>query len=141
MQANLLCIEITEQLALTNTQSNLATLETLKKLGAAVSLDDFGVGYSSLGYIKKFGPRSLKLDRSLITDVTTNLEDAVIVRAVVAMSKQLGIQVVAEGVESDEARLFLRDIGCDHAQGYFFARPRDDKAFLKWLETNPPLAV
>ena len=133
LEPGLLCIEMTEQLALTNTQSNIAVLQGIKQLGAMISLDDFGVGYSSLSYIKQFGPHSLKIDRSLITDVTNSLDDAVIVRAVIAMSKQLRIRVVAEGVETNAAHVFLREIGCEDAQGYFFARPCDAATFLKWM--------
>ena len=135
---SLLCIEITEQLALTNTKSNIEILKAIKAIGATISLDDFGVGYSSLSYIKQFGPHSLKIDRSLITEVTTNVDDAVIVRAVVAMSKQLRIRVVAEGVETSEAQLFLRDIGCEDAQGYFFSRPCDAATFMAWLAPQSP---
>ena len=137
LSPDLLCIEITEALVLNNTQSNLSILDAIKALGVSISIDDFGVGYSSLSYIKRFGPRSLKIDRSFITDVTKNPDDAVIVKAVIAMSKQLHIRVVAEGVETGAAHVFLREIGCEDAQGYFFARPCDAPSFLGWLNAQP----
>ena len=133
---HLLCIEITEQMALTHTQEHLAVLDDIKALGATIALDDFGVGYSSLSYIKRFGPRSLKIDRSFITDVTTDADDAAIVKAVLAMSKQLRIRVVAEGVETETVHQFLQQVGCEEAQGYYFARPCDGSQFLSWLIAN-----
>ena len=136
LSPHFLCIEITEQLVLTHTQEHLAVLDAIRALGVTISLDDFGVGYSSLSYIKRFGPRSLKIDRSFITDVTNNPDDAAIVKAVIAMSKQLHIRVVAEGVETDATHLFLREIGCEDAQGYFFARPCDATSFMQWLTTH-----
>ena len=132
----LLCIEITEQLVLTNTQEHLAVLRAIKALGVTISLDDFGVGYSSLSYIKRFGPRCLKIDRSLIADVTTDSDDAAIVKAVIAMSKQLRLSVVAEGVETEAAHQFLREIGCEEAQGYYFSRPISAGEFASWLAIN-----
>ena len=130
-----LSIEITEQLVLTHTQEHLAVLDAIRALGVTIALDDFGVGYSSLSYIKRFGPRSLKIDRSFIADVTNNPDDAAIVKAVIAMSKQLHIRVVAEGVETDATHRFLREIGCEDAQGYFFSRPCDATSFFHWLST------
>ncbi len=136
LSSRYLCIEITEQLVLTHTQEHLAVLDAIRALGVTISLDDFGVGYSSLSYIKRFGPRSLKIDRSFITDVTNNPDDAAIVKAVIAMSKQLQIRVVAEGVETGATYSFLREIGCEDAQGYFFSRPCDASTFMTWLIAN-----
>ena len=133
---DLLCIEITEQLVLTHSHEHLAVLDAIKALGVMISLDDFGVGYSSLSYIKRFGPRCLKIDRSFITDVTTDPDNAAIVKAVVAMSKQLRLSVVAEGVETEAVHQFLREIDCEEAQGYYFSRPIGADEFIAWLSAN-----
>jgi EAL domain-containing protein (putative c-di-GMP-specific phosphodiesterase class I) len=95
----------------------------LKKLGIRISVDDFGTGYSSLAYVKRFPIDVLKIDRSFITDVTTNPTDAAITGAIIDMAHSMDVRVVAEGVETAEQLDFLRQRGCDEIQGYYFARP------------------
>lgn len=135
----LLCVEITEDLVLHHSDDNLTALASLKAMGVTIAIDDFGVGYSSLSYIKRFSPRSLKIDQSFIFDVECDPENAVIVRAIIAMSQQLHIRVVAEGVETEASRRFLVDAGCEEAQGYFYARPCSGEQFMAWLATQDPV--
>lgn len=134
LDPGLLCLEITEQNVLEDSGYNLAVIDNLKALGVSIAVDDFGVGYSSLTYLKRFAPDSLKIDQSFVRDVEDDTEDAAIVSAVIAMAKRLHIRVVAEGVENDSQRAFLTAEGCDEAQGFLFARPCSATDFRAWLE-------
>ncbi|HET8850284.1 MAG TPA: EAL domain-containing protein [Marinobacter sp.] len=116
-------IELTEEIFIQNIEHNLNQLSRLHQLGVHLAIDDFGVGYSSLGYLRDFPVDVLKIDRSFITDVTTRHDDAVITRAVIHLAHTLGVQVVAEGVETEDQLAFLRDNGCNLAQGYLISRP------------------
>jgi EAL domain-containing protein (putative c-di-GMP-specific phosphodiesterase class I) len=103
-------------------------------LGIGIAIDDFGTGYSSLSYLKRFPVDTLKLDRSFVTGLPINTEDASITRAVITMAHSLGQKVVAEGVETEAQRAFLAEQGCDEMQGYLFSRPRpaaECEVFLK----------
>ena len=133
-------LELTESLLMVNTEESLRTLEFLKSLGLALSIDDFGTGYSSLAYLKRFPIDALKIDRSFIDEITTDVDDATITRAVIGMAHNLGLKVVAEGVETPEQLAFLSDNACDEAQGYYFARPQPPGEILKWLRADRPLA-
>ena len=133
LDPSLLCLEITEQHVLHDTEHNLAVIERLKALGVNIALDDFGIGYSSLSYLKRFAPQSLKIDRSFVRDVAHDSDDAAIVSAVIAMAKRLKIQVVAEGVETEAQRAFLLEEHCELAQGYLFSRPLPAPEFRAWL--------
>ncbi|MEX2474120.1 putative bifunctional diguanylate cyclase/phosphodiesterase [Marinobacter sp.] len=116
-------VELTEEIFIQNIEHNLDQLSKLHKLGVHLAIDDFGVGYSSLGYLRDFPVDLLKIDRSFITDVTERHDDAVITRAVINLAHNLGIQVVAEGVETMEQMVFLKNHRCDFAQGYLISRP------------------
>lgn len=121
--ASRLEVELTEEIFIQNIEHNLDQLTKLHKLGVHLAIDDFGVGYSSLGYLRDFPVDLLKIDRSFITDVTERHDDAVITRAVINLAHNLGIQVVAEGVESREQLTFLKNHRCDLIQGYLISRP------------------
>lgn len=130
-----LCVEITEQSQLADTEQTRATLAALKSLGVLVAIDDFGTGYSSLGYISRLKPDELKVDKSLVTDVDTDLERAGLVVAALAMARSLHLLVVAEGVETEAEQAFLQAHGCDMAQGFLHARPIPAPEFEAWLAT------
>ncbi|MDL0430844.1 EAL domain-containing protein [Marinobacter sp. TBZ242] len=123
VSADRLEVELTEEIFIQNIEHNLNQLTKLHKLGVHLAIDDFGVGYSSLGYLRDFPVDLLKIDRSFITEVTRRHDDAVITRAVINLAHNLGIQVVAEGVETPEQLNFLKNHRCDLIQGYLISRP------------------
>jgi diguanylate cyclase (GGDEF)-like protein/PAS domain S-box-containing protein len=123
MPAGQLCLEVTESVLMTDTEDNLAQLIRLKALGVHLAIDDFGTGYSSLAYLRRFPVDILKIDRSFVERLGADDDDAALVRTIVQLGQSLGMVTVAEGVEADEQRTALQRIGCDLAQGYYFARP------------------
>jgi diguanylate cyclase (GGDEF)-like protein/PAS domain S-box-containing protein len=118
-----LTIEITERILMDSDSAISKKLINFQSLGMDVALDDFGMGYSSLSYIKKFDIDYLKIDKSFVRNITTSINDKVLCEAIVAMAHKLGIKVVAEGIETEGQRRCLKDIGCDYGQGYLFSRP------------------
>ncbi|MBL8428848.1 MAG: EAL domain-containing protein [Dechloromonas sp.] len=127
-------LEITESTAMENPEMTLSILDQLAAMGIVLAIDDFGTGYSSLAYLKHLPIKRLKLDRSFVTDIETDVNDAAICAATIALGHSLGLELVAEGVETDEQRAFLANLGCDMLQGYFFSRPmpfEDTVAYLK----------
>ncbi|HUQ74372.1 MAG TPA: EAL domain-containing protein [Burkholderiales bacterium] len=125
-----LTVEITESLLMENAQGSRKMLAELKTAhGVRVALDDFGTGYSSLSYLKQFPLDVLKIDRSFVRDVTTDSDDAAIVRAMIGLAHNLDLTLTAEGVETPEQLAFLREHGCDTAQGYLFSKPIPADAF------------
>ena len=116
-------LELTESILMNPTDDNLATLKAFKAMGARVAIDDFGTGYSSLGYLQRFPLDVLKIDRSFVMDLPASTNSAAIVGAILTLGHGLGLEVVAEGVETAEQMAFLRDHGCDEGQGYYFSRP------------------
>lgn len=121
--ADQLEIELTEEIFIRNLERNRNQLNRLRGLGVQLAIDDFGVGYSSLGYLRDFPVDLLKIDRSFITEVTERYDDAVITRAVINLAHNLGIQVIAEGVETEAQLNFLRNHRCNMAQGYLISHP------------------
>jgi EAL domain-containing protein (putative c-di-GMP-specific phosphodiesterase class I) len=126
-----LCLEITENVAMKNVSYIMDTIHKLKEMGVQISIDDFGTGYSSLSYLKRFAVHTLKIDKSFIRDVTTDEDNRAIVTALIAMSRQLKIKTLAEGVETKEQLHFLAEKGCDHIQGYIFSRPVPPDDFIQ----------
>jgi len=116
-------IEITESTVMRDTDEATSVLRSLKALGVALSIDDFGTGYSSLSYLKRFPIDVLKIDRSFVSDVTADPNDAAIACAIIALAHTLNLEAVAEGVETAEQAAFLRENGCDEIQGYYFSPP------------------
>jgi len=116
-------LELTESLLLDNVADSINTMHALRALGIRFSMDDFGTGYSSLTYIKRLPIDQLKIDQSFIRDLTVDHDDEVIVRAIIAMAHSLKLDVIAEGVETEEHHHFLLQHGCRAFQGYFFGRP------------------
>ena len=119
----LLELEITESALVHDADAVTAILQRVRDLGVALSVDDFGTGYSSLAYIRRFPVSSLKLDRSFVTDLGAQPESRAIVRAVLSLARDLHLETIAEGVETEDQRDRLRELGCDILQGYLFARP------------------
>jgi len=127
-------LELTEGLLLDNAETVIAHMTTLKSHGVGFSLDDFGTGYSSLSYLKRLPLDQLKIDRSFVREVLSDANDAAIVRTVVALGRSLGMEVVAEGVETLAQRDFLAEAGCRIYQGYLFSRPLPAAQFEEFLK-------
>ncbi|HKO89108.1 MAG TPA: EAL domain-containing protein [Burkholderiales bacterium] len=123
LSPSMLELEITESALVHDTEANLDTLHMLKSIGLRLALDDFGIGYSSLAYLKRFPIDKIKIDQSFIRDIPGDADDVAITRAMISMSKDLALRVVAEGVETEEQLAFLRQRGCDEAQGYLLCPP------------------
>jgi diguanylate cyclase (GGDEF)-like protein/PAS domain S-box-containing protein len=121
--AEQLTLEVTESVIMEDPQRALSVATALRALGINISIDDFGIGYSSLGYLKKLPARELKIDRSFVMEMDRNLDDATIVRSTIELAHNLGLRVVAEGVEREEIWQSLKEQGCDTGQGYLFSRP------------------
>ena len=123
INANCLKLELTESLLLENIEAIIATMTELQKTGVQFSLDDFGTGYSSLQYLKRLPLDQLKIDQSFVRDITFDASDRAIVRTIIAMAQSLNLDVIAEGVETEEQRQLLLSTGCSHFQGYLFSKP------------------
>ncbi|MCC6715065.1 MAG: EAL domain-containing protein [Gammaproteobacteria bacterium] len=127
-------VEITESVLMEDTDATVATLQRLKELGVSIAIDDFGTGYSSLNYLKRFPIDTLKIDRSFVSDIPYDQDDAVITRAIIGLAHNLRRTVIAEGVETHEQVRFLRENRCDEAQGYLFSAPISTMHMTGYLE-------
>ena len=133
LDSSLLELELTEGTLMDNALATLATLEQLRGIGVLLSIDDFGTGYSSMSYLKRFEVRALKIDKSFISGLPQDSENAAITRAIIAMAHGLKMIVVAEGVETPEQFDLLKQYGCDMAQGYLLGRPAPQEAISQML--------
>jgi diguanylate cyclase (GGDEF)-like protein len=131
-----LALEITESSMMANPARALATLEKLNDIGVQIAIDDFGTGFSSLSYLKQLPVDKLKIDKSFVMQMNEDDNDAMIVRSTIDLAHNLGLEVVAEGVESEEALALLRILDCDAAQGYHISRPLSAAALEDWLESS-----
>jgi EAL domain-containing protein (putative c-di-GMP-specific phosphodiesterase class I) len=135
LPASCLELEITESVIVQRSEEVIARFAALDAMGVRIAIDDFGTGYSSLSYLKRFAIHQLKIDQSFVRDISSDPDDAAIVSAIIAISHSLGLQVLAEGVETAEQLAFLRSLGCDCAQGYYFSRPVPAEEFTRLLES------
>ena len=131
-------LELTEGVAMENPPAAIAVMDELHARGVRLSIDDFGTGYSSLSYLKRFKVYKLKIDQSFVRDLSSNPEDEAIVDAIIGLSASLGLQTIAEGVETSEQLALLRRKGCDEVQGYFFARPMPAGEFEAFVSAYSP---
>ncbi|HNV85496.1 MAG TPA: EAL domain-containing protein [Candidatus Omnitrophota bacterium] len=129
-------LEITESSVMHNPEYAVSILQKLKDMGILLSVDDFGTGYSSLSYLKRFPIDVLKVDRSFVQNITTDLNDAAITTAIIGMAHSLDLQAVAEGVETEEQLNFLRSLSCDAVQGFLYSRPLPAVEFSETLRKN-----
>jgi diguanylate cyclase (GGDEF)-like protein/PAS domain S-box-containing protein len=127
-------LEITESIIMQDVDATIITLNKLKDLGIRLSVDDFGTGYSSLNYLKRFPIDALKIDRSFVTDITTSRDGSSVVSAIIALAHSLNLEVIAEGVETEEQLEFLREKGCDLVQGFYFSKPLPYKEIKRLLK-------
>ena len=133
----LLVCEITESTIMGDPQRIMDTLTRIRDLGVTFAIDDFGVGYSSLSYLKKLPVASIKIDKSFVQNIDTDRDNAVIVRSIIDLGHNLGLKVIAEGVETPQAVEILKSYGCDEGQGYLFGRPLTADAMTHYLEAPP----
>ncbi|OIQ66548.1 phytochrome-like protein cph2 [mine drainage metagenome] len=123
LAASYLELELTESFFMQDAERINVAITALKSLGVALAIDDFGTGYSSLSYLKRFPVNHLKIDKSFVQEIDINPDDAAIVRAIITLGHELGLKVVAEGVETQANYEFLQQHHCDEIQGYYFSRP------------------
>jgi len=131
-------LEITETIALDDIEYTVSTIQELRKIGVNFSLDDFGTGYSSMNYLKRLPVSNLKIDKSFLNTVMMDKSDQKIIQTIINLARNLDLLVIAEGVESFEQEIFLKEANCDKAQGYLYSKavPKEKAIlFLKSLET------
>jgi EAL domain-containing protein (putative c-di-GMP-specific phosphodiesterase class I) len=141
LPADVLELEITESTIMADPMRALAVLERLSQLGVRLAIDDFGTGYSSLGYLKRLPVDEIKIDKSFVLNMSGDENDAAIVRSTIDLGRNLGLEVVAEGVESAEVWDRLADLGCNVAQGYFLSRPKPADELAAWMADSKAAAM
>lgn len=136
LPAQSLELELTESMIMGNPQESVSILSKLKALGLTIAVDDFGTGYSSLSYLKRFPIDTLKIDREFVRDITNDPDDAAITSAIIALAHSLELNVVAEGVETQEQLNFLAMQGCDQVQGFLLSKPLNAEDCLTLLKNQ-----
>ena len=129
-------LELTETIFVDNASDNVRVLRRLADLGVSLAIDDFGTGHSSLSYLSNFSPRTLKIDRSFLSEAEDGSDNVVIARAIIALGHGMGLNVVAEGVETEAQADFLRGYGCDQMQGFLLSRPQPAERMEQWLRAR-----
>jgi len=123
IKAGMLELELTESCLMDDPEASIQLMQNIKELGLCLAMDDFGTGYSSLSYLKRFAMDTLKIDRSFVKDLPDDEQDVAIATTIIAMARNLGLKVLAEGAETIEQAHFLQQHGCDEIQGYYFSKP------------------
>ena len=131
-------LELTESLVLDNVEDTIEKMSAIKLLGVLFSMDDFGTGYSSLSYLTRLPLDQLKIDRAFVTQLPDNKSDAIIAQTIVTMGRSLGLNVIAEGVETEAQQEFLETHGCHASQGFLFSRPIPVDEFEQFLQQSLP---
>jgi EAL domain-containing protein (putative c-di-GMP-specific phosphodiesterase class I) len=134
LESRYLELELTESMVMKDPKITTSSLSVLKEMGVSIAVDDFGTGYSSLAYLKKYSLDVLKIDRSFVRDIATDPDDAAIVGAIIAMAKSLDMNVIGDGIETQEQLESLKQNGCDVVQAYLMGKPApadEGEAFLK----------
>jgi EAL domain-containing protein (putative c-di-GMP-specific phosphodiesterase class I) len=131
-------LEITESLLLRDEEPVWAELSELRAHGLRVAIDDFGTGFSSLSYLQQMPADVLKIDRSFTETVASSRRQRLLVEGIIRLAGTLGLDIIAEGVETEAVRTILLDMGCSSGQGYLFSRPLRDPDALRWLRGDPP---
>ncbi|HWB44875.1 MAG TPA: EAL domain-containing protein [Hyphomicrobiaceae bacterium] len=129
-------LELTESMLMEDVEANLGVMKRLRALGVQISIDDFGTGYSSMSYLKRFPITTLKIDRSFVSDLPNDRENAAITEAIIALAHALDLKTVAEGVETQAQAQELSEAGCDYLQGYLFSEPLPADAFIAWWKSS-----
>jgi predicted signal transduction protein with EAL and GGDEF domain len=136
LQPDWITLEITESAIMSDPDAAIAMLRRIADLGIDLAVDDFGVGQSSFAYLRRLPVRELKIDKAFVTNLSESEEDRTIVRAIVELGHRLNCRITAEGVENEATLAFLAEVGCDHGQGYFFAKPLATAAFDDFLDNT-----
>ena len=137
LEANNLKLEITESTIMENAETARSMLFQLRDLNIQLQIDDFGTGYSSLSYLHRFPVNTLKIDRSFVSRIGSNDENLEIVKTIILLAKNLGMEVIAEGIETEEQLIQLRNLNCEYGQGYYFAKPMDRSIIEKFILSTP----
>lgn len=132
LEPSFITVELTESALMQRTIETLDNLAQLRKTGIKINIDDFGTGYSSLQYLTKFPVTGLKIDRSFVMNMINDESDAIIVRSTIDLAHNMGLKVVAEGIEDALSYESLKELGCDYGQGYLLSKPISSDAFFLW---------
>ena len=128
-------LELTEGILMKDSEGAIDILDALNGMGIATAIDDFGTGYSSFSYLKDLPVDNIKIDRSFVDNVTTNEKDAAVCKGVITLAREMGLHVVAEGVETEEQFSYLKSHGCEAFQGYYFAKPMEFDNLVHWIRS------